>query len=972
MKSWLWAVLASVLVVTPLSAMRFEGWRVQSTEHFSFIYEPHDQGAINELITYAEEVYAQVTEFIGSRPPHVDVVVYGRSDYGNGYFSPLPPAHIGLYVTPPTQPLIGVRTESWLRGSLIHELAHYVQFEYQSGPLAALGRVFSPSLPGLSILFAPIWLVEGTAVLAESELGRGGRGDDAFFEMTYKAPIIEGSMFSLAQAGYISHLAPNGRYYVGGYVILDHIAQTYGLQAVGEISRRYAAFPFFGVAGAIRGVTGKSPRDLFDDMVAELGRRFDRGDAAELWSPNRPGDYYLPNATERGLFLYRQRPDRRSAIVRITGGGDASSPGATEVPIVPVLLTDPSSWSVDAAGQTVYFTSFDVNNLHPAGQSIETNIYRHSVSTGVTEQLTRGGGYNHPAVSPDGERLLVVEIAGVGTGIETTYRRLVMFGVTGDGLASKEVLLDWRQSSVHNPAISPAGNLVAAAVNSHGRQDIVLIDLHSRSVTVLEMDDALSAEYYPRFVDDSTLYFASDRGGELSVYELKITDGAVRRIVNDRVGAYAAVLIDDELLFATYTGHGFGVRIAHSVESAEPITGANLKTVSQTLRDVAVGDGLTPGPGGVDSSSVYFDLPIPRYWYPYVEIAGGQASPLDLGVGVTAGGSGVLQRNSWITQAAYFPLLRQAQARAQWVSIFMPISLGAESQLLYATRMSGDNLSYLQSLTETLSLSVGVLSDYHLGLRRSATVAASIRHVLEYSSPSPFSIDQSFSGGLGPPSYYLFWSLGGTYSSAPTASQRAFFPGWAAAYSLAFGSGVPGLGSPPPGLQTRLSARANLPLGFLDHVITLAVSATHSTDIATRSPVSLRGWGAPTDHTLTETLPGSAVLSVGYRAPLGLTDTPLGLGLYLLGFGLSFFTETTVGFAFDAPTIERDRYAAAGVELLTLLGWRDAIPLSVGVSTVFDPTFTSPPIWPRDLRFLFAIEVGDSLIRTPFHLDPIR
>ena len=220
-------------------------------------------------------------------------------------------------------------------------------------------------------------------------------------------------------------------------------------------------------------------------------------------------------------------------------------------------------------------------------------------------------------------------------------------------------------------------------------------------------------------------------------------------------------------------------------------------------------------------------------------------------------------------------------------------------------------------------------------------------------------------GELGAPSHYLFWSVGGSFSRRPAAPERALFPPWATALSLAVGSGVPGVGSPPPGLQTRASASVNLPLGFLNHVIVPAVSATHSTDISTRSLLSFRGSGAATDHSLTETLPGSAAISLDYRAPLGLIDLPLGFGIYLLGFGVSVFAETTLGFDLAVPSIALDRYTTVGVELLTLLGFRTVIPVTLGVATTIDPSGATVPNWPQDLRFIFEVGSNDPLTRTP-------
>ena len=130
----------------PLEA-DFTGWQRVETAHFAFVFEPRDQGAVQELLSFSEEVYDEVTGFLGSRPARVWVVIAGRVDLANGFTSPFPP-HITLYLAPPSEPLIGLEASQYLRLLLVHELTHFINFEYDKGMFAFLSAFFGPGSQG--------------------------------------------------------------------------------------------------------------------------------------------------------------------------------------------------------------------------------------------------------------------------------------------------------------------------------------------------------------------------------------------------------------------------------------------------------------------------------------------------------------------------------------------------------------------------------------------------------------------------------------------------------------------------------------------------------------------------------------------------------------------------------------------------------------------------------------------------------
>lgn len=419
-------------------------WRQAETEHFLIVYERQDQASADELAAICEDVYAKVTAFFRSYPRRVPVVVRGRLDYANGLTAPFP-GRLELIVTAPSWPWMGARSESWMRVVLTHELTHYVHLGMERGFFDALARVFGADIRWASSVFLPGWMVEGPTTNLETILTRGGRGRNPFFEASYRAPTMEGRLFSLAQASYGSAFPPSGRIYVAGYVLVDYLSRTFGEDAFTRIMDEYLRFPFFGPWGAIRAVTGKTAREIYGDLKTGLEDRY--RDAGRITggvrlTAERVGDWQHPVLTARGIYACRADLDGPPAIVRLD-----PADGSEDV-IASLGLTDPSSFTATADGGTVYAASFFADRRPADGEEVVSDLSAIDVATGAVRRLTTGAHLWHPAVSADGERLVAVQGSG-------SYSRLVEVDRRS---GSARVLFSIAGARVFNPAFSPDGS----------------------------------------------------------------------------------------------------------------------------------------------------------------------------------------------------------------------------------------------------------------------------------------------------------------------------------------------------------------------------------------------------------------------------------------------------------------------------------------------------------------------------------
>ena len=279
----------------------FAGWSQVRTDHFLFIYEERDREAVRELLSFAEEIYTEVTLFLDSAPREVWVVVRGRIDTANGYTAASPP-HIVLYLAPPSEPLIGLDASSYLRLLFVHELTHYVNFQYDKGILSVGENLFGPGVKGAEgFLYGPA-MMEGIATVTETLFTDGGRGRNPFFELEPRALALEHSFFSPRQVSYGSSFPPYDRVWLGGFLFAQFLLDRYGPDAMKKVHAAYAASPLRGPWAAVRSVTGEDAKELFTQMTQGLEERY--RDAAAI----QPGRQLSPPG-DRGLFSPRREHD---------------------------------------------------------------------------------------------------------------------------------------------------------------------------------------------------------------------------------------------------------------------------------------------------------------------------------------------------------------------------------------------------------------------------------------------------------------------------------------------------------------------------------------------------------------------------------------------------------------------------------------------------------------------------------------
>ncbi|OHD68629.1 MAG: hypothetical protein A2177_15190 [Spirochaetes bacterium RBG_13_68_11] len=938
------ATLVALLLVGIAVASPAE-WRQVETEHFLIVFEQHDQASADELAAICEDVYAKVTGFFRSYPKRIPVVIRGRLDYANGLTAPFP-RRLELIVTAPSWPWMGSRSESWLRILLVHELTHFVHLGMERGFFHALSRVFGADARWATAIFLPGWMIEGPTTNLETLFTSGGRGRNPFFESLYKAPVVEGDLFSLAQASYASAFPPSGRIYVAGYVLVDHLLKTYGEDAFTRIMDDYLAFPFFGPGAAIERVTGKKAREIYADMKAGLEQHY-RASAGiaggERIPPDRIGDWQHPVPTGRGLYASRSDLDHFPAIVRLD-----PVDGSEEV-IASIDLADPFSFTATADGRAVYAASFFSDWRPVDGEEVFSDLAAIDVETSSVRRLTTAAHLWHPAVSADGMHLVAVQGSG-------PYTRLVEVDPQS---GSTRVLFSVAGASVFNPVFSPDGARLALVLNRRGMQDVVVIRYAEALAGSREQADPHApvddvnadfaryvlgpdpyGEYFPAWNGNDRVLFCSDRSGSLVVYEADLATDELTVVQEDPVAAYEGIVVGGQtLIYASYSSKGFCLKQA-------PFAPARDEAATVVRGPAEPLAGQVP-PAEVDSAS-YQDRARPYLWYPLVTFGSGRASGWDFGVGAEVLAGSYLGTSTWSLGAAWHPLTSQPE-------LSFSLSHGFGNAVVNASSATASYLvagSYFLESDTRVGVSLPLVSRSAYDRSSSLSVSAGATFISQafdaVDTTTPFTIADLFTDPDFVWAKAMLLDGGVGFGWGKPGGSLDFVMPRLVSVSLGGEAMLPVLGR-STGARFTLFAEAGLPVFWQHLVLRAGVKAAYVSGSLERSSES---FAVPRGMFDAETrpLPGRLLASLDLLAPIGLFDQPLFFGLGLLGVSAGVHVEAAGDWDLD-PAAFQVPWISAGAEVALQIGVSNTdLPVGVGIAARFDPTGTRPFDVSSDLR----------------------
>lgn len=511
----------------------------------------------------------------GIKPVKIPVILYNGTANSNGMVV-WTPKRMELY-TLPMRYSYPIRWEEQLavhESRHVGQMTHFTKGIYKLGS-ALLGEQASPIGVGL---YGPRWLLEGDAVIAETELTNSGRGRNAEFMEYLRAAFLEGDTrnWDRWRRGSYKKYSP-GIYPVGYLVNSTARYRTGNYEYAGDVLessvKRFYDFNLY------TKVAGTSPKKVFRDgrqmmtgiWKEELARRGAITGPHQVLEKRGRGyaEYRSPVAIGKDSLLYiKYSFNKGTQLVLVAGGKEK------------VLRPMASSVAeIRYSGGKLYFAE----NVPSSRWS--NAVYGQLYSLDLTKVLGAPvDKYGVPAVASEGsagaaeKEKTIVKLSGRG------YYKSP--DVKGDTLLVEEyftqggsalVLMDAGNGEVMERIPAPFGGEITEAV--FAGESIYALAITDLGLGLFRWNGSADGEWERVIAEqaagienlkggelesgEEVLYFVSDIDGVRNVYMLDLAAGGLSRLTNSLYGASEAYLCGGELYYSSLeTGGKFPVKVA--------------------------------------------------------------------------------------------------------------------------------------------------------------------------------------------------------------------------------------------------------------------------------------------------------------------------------------------------------------------------------------------------------------------------
>ncbi len=612
-KAWLCALLwaPAALAFDP----RYQ-WLTLDTPHFEIHFHQGEYRFAAKVARIAEEAHARLSPLFDHQPSErTQIVLTDDTDSANGSATPLfyDLVH-GFAATPDPRSSIS-DFDDWVAELINHEYTHILHLDTVLGVPAAANTVFGKIwIPNGG---QPPWVIEGMAVMAESEISAAGRVRASTEEMIARAEALSGRFPRIDQLSSLTLDWPRAsNWYTLGGRFLTWIGDEYGLGALRDLSHDFGGRPIpLGLNISSQHVLGKSYLDLYEEFRASEERKA----AAVRDSVRASGETQVEPLTALGELTHSPRFSADSATLYYFNAGPHRLPELRALRPGPCCRTGADLPTPTRPGDRHLGDSYGEGTLalDPRGRIVyaRTQIYQQFAevqdlyaldpATGATERLTRGLRASEPDVARDGALVFSWRRPGGGTAI----------GLLEPGSLSPRVLFEDPQGGpVASPRFSPSGRQVAFLHHRGGAWDVRVVARQGGAPADVTRDRAFDRD--PAWSPDGRyLLFSSDRTGVFDVYAFRLEDRTLWRVTNVVLGAFEPEVSPDgaQLALVTYGPGGYDL-------SRMPFDPATFVGVDGALAEATP----RPPPSPLPPEEIYpvrpYDpLPTlrPHWWFPY-------------------------------------------------------------------------------------------------------------------------------------------------------------------------------------------------------------------------------------------------------------------------------------------------------------------------------------------------------------------
>lgn len=609
-------------------------WKTISTEHFDVHFHEGEEWTAEQVAQIAEEIYGPITSVYHYEPKRTHFVILDTEDYSNGaafYYDD----KVEIWATNLEFNLRG--TTQWLRNVVTHEYTHIVSIQAGMKMPKRIPAVYFQAIdfekekrpdvingyPDVIVSYPitgtvyPGWWAEGVAQYQSPSMHNDCW--DTHRDMILRAGLVENKMMSYDDMGNLSHRGiDNEKVYDHGYGLVRYLAQTYGEDAIRRINAHMGDWNRLTIDGAIKDVTGKSGKQVYDDWRVALKQRFDAElvpvyknprEGAVLWDDGYMtlGPSFSPDG--KTVAFVSNKGSDYSATSLYTIGRDGKN--------MEEIADDASSrpfYSHD--GKSIVYARHERADVYGSKLS---DVYIYEVASKKETRVTEKRRAAEPSFSPDDKHIVCV-LNGDGT-----HRLAVM---DADGKNEQVIYGPQKGVQFYAPQFSPDGRRILFGMFTSGTRDLASIatDGSDFRYELRTDNDERDARYAP----NGRVVFASDRSGIFNIYSMDLATHDVVQLTNVIGGAFMPdQSADGAVVYAQYTGDGYrvsrleataapvdtltpdayAVRSAGEFDECRPLKSRpeTLASAAVVTEDVASNGTVTNTVAGTDSAAAHSD-----------------------------------------------------------------------------------------------------------------------------------------------------------------------------------------------------------------------------------------------------------------------------------------------------------------------------------------------------------------------------
>jgi len=483
---------------------------------------------------------------IGKEYKKLDIILHGNTVVPNGFVT-VGPFRSEFYLSAPQF----YAPTSWLDILSIHEYRHVKQFSNSQKGLSGLGQKILGSWAwgGLVSTALPRWFFEGDAILMETALTASGRGRMPAFDMEYKALALEGQFYNYekASAGSFKDFVPD--WYSLGYYLTLEGREKFGPQIwaqVVEEATQYKGlvFPF---SKALRKHTGLTTPKLYDQTFSRRYQEWEEvSKSAHQIQQLRPEPSTIthynninPLGSLKWLAVKRSYQEW-PYLVEIDSSGK-------EKKLCHIGITfDPLQSTLSTANNLVAWSEL---NLDPRWYNHQyQNIYTYNLQTRKKKKLTSKAKYFAPSLSPDGKKIIAVEMITGGS-----TQLVVLDALEGTPLVPPIQ----KNNTFFSFPIWIDSNQIAVIAGKEEQASIYLYHLDADQWQILtpQLPYPLSHLSY----SNPHIYFSAAYQNTNNIFQVSITDGQINQLTNHPIGAFQPNYnpATQEVVFSGFSAKGY-------------------------------------------------------------------------------------------------------------------------------------------------------------------------------------------------------------------------------------------------------------------------------------------------------------------------------------------------------------------------------------------------------------------------------